>query len=56
MAPVADPQHLPAVAITLQAVIDMANAGQAGQQLGSAIAPRVRTVIALAAEPRTRRK
>jgi anti-anti-sigma factor len=46
MAPVADPQHLPAVVIALPAEIDMANAGRAGQQLGSACTPRVRTVIA----------
>jgi anti-sigma B factor antagonist len=46
IAPVTDPQHLPAVVIALPAGIDMANAGRAGQQLGSAIAPGVRTVIA----------
>ncbi len=42
----ADPQYLPAVIITLPAEIDMANAGQTGQQLASAVAPGVRTVIA----------
>lgn len=46
MAPVADPQYLPAVIITLPAEIDMASAGQVGRQLGSALAPGVRTVIA----------
>jgi anti-sigma B factor antagonist len=46
MAPVADPQYLPAVIITLPAEIEMANAGQVGQQLGSAIVPGVRVVIA----------
>ena len=46
MAVVADPHHLPAVVIALPAEIDMANAGQAGQQLGSAIAPGVKAVIA----------
>jgi anti-anti-sigma factor len=46
MAPVADPQHLPAVVIALPAEIDMANAGQTGEELGSAFAPGVRTVIA----------
>jgi anti-anti-sigma regulatory factor len=34
------------VVVTLPAEIDMANAGQVGQQLGSAIAPGVRVVIA----------
>jgi anti-anti-sigma factor len=43
---VADPQHLPAVAIALPAEIDMANADRVGQQLGSAFTPGVRTVIA----------
>jgi anti-sigma B factor antagonist len=46
MALVADPQRWPAVVVTLPAEIDMANAGQVGQQLGSAIAPGVRVVIA----------
>jgi len=43
---VADSQHLPAVVVALPAEIDMANADQVGQQLGSAFAPGVRTVIA----------
>jgi anti-sigma B factor antagonist len=42
----ADPQELPAVIVTLPPEIDMANAGQAGQQLGAAFAPGVKTVIA----------
>ena len=42
----ADPQHVPAVVVALPAEIDMANAGQLGQQLGSACAPSVTTVIA----------
>ena len=46
MALVADPQHLPAVVIALPAEIDMASAGQAGRQLGSAFAPGVKAVIA----------
>jgi anti-sigma B factor antagonist len=46
MAPVAGPQQLPAVVVALPAEIDMANAGRAGQQLGSAVTPGVRTVIA----------
>jgi anti-sigma B factor antagonist len=46
MALVAHPQQLPAVVITLPAEIDMANAGEAGRQLESAIAPGVRAVIA----------
>jgi anti-anti-sigma factor len=46
MALVADPQQLPAVVIALPTEIDMANADQVGQQLGSAFTPRVRTVIA----------
>jgi anti-anti-sigma factor len=46
MAVVADPQHLPAVVIALPAEIDMANAGRVGQQLGVALAPGVRAVIA----------
>jgi anti-sigma B factor antagonist len=44
---VADPQHLPPpVVIVLPAEIDMTTAGRAGQQLGSAFAPSVATVIA----------
>ena len=46
MAVVADPHQLPAVVVALPAEIDMANAGQAGQQLGSALAPGVKAVIA----------
>ena len=46
MALVAGPQHVPAVIIALPAEVDMASAGRAGQQLGSACAPGVRTVIA----------
>ena len=46
MALVAKSQHLPAVVIALPAEIDMANAGEAGQQLGSALEPGVKTVIA----------
>ena len=46
MAPVANSQHLPAVVIALPAEVDMANAGWVGQQLGSAVGPGVRTVIA----------
>jgi anti-sigma B factor antagonist len=46
MAPVADPQQLPAVVIALPAEIDMANAARVGQQLGSACTAGVRTVIA----------
>ena len=42
----ADSQHLPAVVVALPAEIDMANADQVGQQLGSAFAPGVKTVIA----------
>jgi anti-sigma B factor antagonist len=42
MAPVADPQQLPAVVIALPAEIDMANAGR----VGSACTAGVRTVIA----------
>ncbi len=42
----ADPHHLPAAVIALPAEIDMANAGQVGQQLGAAFAPAVRAVIA----------
>ena len=46
MAVVADPQHLPAVVVALPTEIDMASAGRAGEQLGAALAPGVRTVIA----------
>jgi anti-anti-sigma factor len=46
MAPVADPQQVPAVVIALPTEIDMTNADRVGQQLRSAIAPGVRTVIA----------
>jgi anti-sigma B factor antagonist len=46
MAVVADSPHLPAVVVALPAEIDMANAGRVGQQLGSAFAPGVSTVIA----------
>jgi len=46
MALVADPQQLPAVVVALPAEIDMANADQVGQQLGSAFTPGVKTVIA----------
>jgi anti-anti-sigma factor len=46
MALVAGPQQLPAVVVALPAEIDMANAGRAGQQLGAAFTPGVRTVIA----------
>jgi anti-sigma B factor antagonist len=46
MALVAGSQHLPAVVIALPAEIDMANADGVGQQLGSAVEPGVRTVIA----------
>ena len=42
----ADPQHLPPVIIALPAEIDMASAGRAGQQLGSAFTAGVSTVIA----------
>ena len=42
----ADPQYLPAVVIALPAEIDMANAGQVGEELGSALATGVRAVIA----------
>ena len=42
----ADPHQLPAVVVALPAEIDMASAGQAGQQLGAAIAPGVKAVIA----------
>jgi anti-sigma B factor antagonist len=46
MALVAGPRHVPAVVIALPAEIDMASAGRAGQQLGSAFTPGVSTVIA----------
>ncbi len=46
MALVANSQHLPAVVIALPAEIDMANAAEVGQQLGSAVEPGVKTVIA----------
>jgi len=46
MAVVTDSQHLPAVVVALPAEIDMANAEQVGQQLGSAFAPGVKMVIA----------
>jgi len=46
MAVVTDSQHLPAVVVALPTEIDMANADQVGQQLGSAFAPGVKTVIA----------
>jgi anti-sigma B factor antagonist len=42
----ADPQQLPAVVVALPAEIDMANAGRVGEELGSAVAPGVKTVIA----------
>jgi len=45
MAVVTDSHYLPAVVVTLPAEVDMANADQVGQQLGSAFAPGVRTVI-----------
>ena len=41
----ANSQHLPAVVIALPAEIDMASAGEVGQQLGSAVKPGVKTVI-----------
>src|SRR6266436_2531951 len=46
MAPVANSQHLPAVVVALRAEAGMASAGWVGQQLGSAVGPGVRTVIA----------
>jgi anti-anti-sigma factor len=47
MAPVADPHHLPQpVVVAFPAQIDMANAGLAGRQLSSALAPDANTVIA----------
>jgi len=47
MAPVADPQQLPEpVVVAFPAQIDMANAGLVGRELGSALAPDVKTVIA----------
>ncbi len=42
----ADPQHLPAVVVALPAELDMASADWVGQQLGAALAPGVKTVIA----------
>ena len=42
----ADPQHLPAVVVALPAELDMTSADQVGQQLGAALAPGVKTVIA----------
>src|SRR5207247_7682241 len=46
MAPLANSQHLPAVVIALPAETDMANAAEVGRQLGSAVEPGVKTVIA----------
>jgi anti-anti-sigma factor len=46
MALVTDPPYVPAVVIALPAEIDVTNAGQVGQQLGAALAPGVRAVIA----------
>jgi anti-sigma B factor antagonist len=46
MALVADPQHLPAVVVSLPAEIDMAMADLVGQELDAAFAPGVKTVIA----------
>ena len=46
MALVAGLPQWPAVVVALPAEIDMASAGRAGQQLGSALAPGVKTVIA----------
>ena len=46
MAVVTDSQHLPAVVVALPTEIDMVNADRVGQQLGSAFAPGVKTVIA----------
>ena len=46
MALVADPQHVPAVVVALPAEIDMANAGGVSEQLGSALTPGIKTVIA----------
>jgi anti-anti-sigma factor len=46
MARVADPPHVPAVVVALPAEIDMSNADRVGRQLGAAIAPGVKTVIA----------
>ena len=46
MALVAHAHHLPAVVVALSAEIDMANAGEVGQQLVSAVEPGVKTVIA----------
>ena len=47
MAVVAGPQYLPAVVVlALPAEIDLASAGRVGEQLGAALAPGVRIVIA----------
>src|SRR5260370_3940237 len=46
MAVVANPQYLPEVVIALTAKIDMASAGRAGEQLGTALTPGIKTVIA----------
>ena len=46
MAPVADPQYVPAVIVALPAEIDMANADRVSQQLACALVPGVKTVIA----------
>jgi anti-sigma B factor antagonist len=46
MAVMAGPPHTPAVVIALPAEIDMANAGQVGEQLGAALTPTATTVIA----------
>jgi anti-anti-sigma regulatory factor len=46
MALVAGLRQWPAVVLALPAKIDMANAGRVGQQLGSALAAGVKTVIA----------
>lgn len=42
----ADPPYVPAVVVALPAEIDVTNAGPVGQQLGAALAPGVRAVIA----------
>ena len=42
----ADPQYVPAVVVALPAEIDMANAGGVSEQLGSALTPGIKTVIA----------
>jgi anti-anti-sigma factor len=46
MAVVAQSPHLPAVVVALPAEIDMATAAWVGQQLGSAVEPGIKTVIA----------